>query len=73
MLLNVNSIQKSVIVSFYFFNNFIFLADRDWMAKNTQEKPQSFENFKSYVKNWEINECIIFEMWEEQADPDLNR
>ena len=43
------------------------------MAKNTQEKSQSFENFKSHVKNWEINECIIFEMWEEQADADLNR
>ena len=59
--------------------DFIYLlADRDWMAKNTQEKEQSFnvrifynsififfQNFKGHVKNWDINECIIFEMWED--------
>ena len=41
------------------------------MKKNTQEKPQSFQQFKSHVRNWEINECIIFEMWDEQKDPTL--
>lgn len=44
-------------------------SDRDWMKKNTQEKPQTFTNFKSHVRNWDINECIIFEMWDEQKDP----
>ena len=28
--------------------------------------------FKQHVKNWDINECIIYEMWEEQDDPILN-
>jgi len=43
------------------------------MSKNTQEKPQSFGNFKQHVRNWDINECIIFEMWEEQEDEVLRQ
>jgi len=23
------------------------------------------------VRNWDINECIIYEMWQEQDDPEL--
>lgn len=43
------------------------------MAKNTQEKPQSFDEFKVHVRNWDIDECIILEMWEDQANPELKR
>lgn len=30
-------------------------SEKDWMAKNTQEKPQSFKKFKNDVRNWDIN------------------
>lgn len=42
------------------------------MAKNTQEKPQTFEEFKGHVRNWDISECIILEMWEEQKAANPN-
>lgn len=50
---------------------YFLLAERDWMVKNTNEKSQNFDNYKAHVRNWEINECIIFEMFEEQEDPSL--
>lgn len=42
------------------------------MVKNTNEKPQTFDNFKAHVRNWEINECIILEMFEDQNDSKMN-
>jgi hypothetical protein len=39
-------------------------SDRDWIKKNPNEKPQTFDNFKQQVRNWDINECIILEMWD---------
>ena len=39
--------------------------NKDWIAKNQQEKPQSFLSFKDSCKNWDIDEVIIFEMWDE--------
>lgn len=39
----------------------------DWIAKNQNEKPQSFSNFKRKCKNWDIKEVIILEMWDEDS------
>jgi hypothetical protein len=43
------------------------------MVKNTNEKPQTFDNFKAHVRNWDINECIILEMFEDQNDSKMNQ
>jgi alpha-glucosidase (family GH31 glycosyl hydrolase) len=42
------------------------------MVKNTQEKVQDFDKFKRDVKNWEIDECLVLEMWDDQEDQQLN-
>ena len=52
-------------------HNLFDLAAKDWISKNPHEKTQTFDNFKAQVRNWDIDECIIFEMWDEQADPNL--
>ena len=48
-------------------------SEKDWMNKNTNEKPQSFDQFKSQVRNWDINECIILEMWDQQEDEAMRK
>lgn len=42
-------------------------SDNDWIAKNQNEKPQTFSNFKKKCRNWDINQVIILEMWDEDS------
>lgn len=48
-------------------------TNKDWIAKNQNEKPQTFISFKDSCKNWDIDEVIIFEMWDETHDSDKNK
>lgn len=46
---------------------------RDWIAKNKNEKPQSFRSFQKHQKNWSIDQIIILEMWDEESQvPRMN-
>ena len=39
----------------------------DWISKNQQEKPQTFQNFVDNCRNWDITEVIVLEMWDKPA------
>ena len=46
------------------FETKVMVDDKDWMAKN-KERVQTFEDYKITVRNWDINECIILQMWDQ--------
>jgi len=47
------------------FDTKIKYQEVDWIDKNKQEKPQGLMEFQRQCKNWEIDQVILLEMWEE--------
>lgn len=54
------------------FETKVMVDDKDWMAKN-KERVQTFEDYKITVRNWDINECIILQMWDQQEDEERRK
>ena len=37
----------------------IRVADRDWLVRNSEEKPQSYDQYLKSVKNKDINQVLV--------------